>query len=958
MKRTSLVLVGVAALLLAAGLVWHNASGPNAASTQEGRPTVGRASAPDKGPSGQGRGEADGSGRRGPDANAAMDGATPPVAEPMREEEGTLRVEVHSPTGPSQGARVTLYLRGAHEPTTGQPTWRLAGNGLTDDAGVAVLPARAGTYLVTARSGELAPARAEVTRPRGEPSTTVRLTLDAGQGLEGTTVERASRSPVPLVELTLTPRLSGSFYSRASAPEEERLSAVSDARGNFRFQGLTRGDYQLDAKAPGHAPKRLARVHVPSSGVAVELEGSAFLAGFVEQPDGTPAAGASVRAFGADEAVVGETGAGGGFSLDVPPGTYQLSARKGDKTGAAPGRLVVAAGMTLEGLRIRLGSPTSLVGVVRRKDSGQPVADAAIILGPHGDRGDIAQASSGADGHFEVNGLAPGAYDVTVRARGFKALSRRGLTVLEGQRFELLAELEAHGRIEGTVVDGGKKPLAGVQVTPQRKWGALEGALATVTDATGAFVLEDIPPGDVYVAAWRTGSEVNTREHVKVEPGQTARVRLQLSDEGVFEGTVRKAGGGLPARPVTVFVQRVGAPAYEGLEIPASAQGTWSARVGAGRYKLIAWMTDAPAQSEHQDKVVELKAGQSQRVELEVHEAKKPIVVTVLEPNGAPSVRATVMASEAGRSNILSEQLTDESGRATLVADGLGSDTLHLWATNGGRRGDLLSVPSTRTAVTLQLEPGARLTGSVRSAGGRAVQGFKLMVTALRSEDEDFLTQQELEFTGDQFVVEDVFAARLAITATLPDGRAGKAETTTTPGGTARVEVVVDAGSSLTGRLLDAKTGTPLSQAYVDVDGLRSLTTGPDGRFRVDDIAPGAHRVTAWSRGHELVDRKVTLSAGKTQDLGDWRLGPTRVEPGRLGLTFGMSGTDVTISWIAEGAETGDLRVGDVVTAIDGATVLDPGEARQRELGVPGSPCTLTLRREGRTLPLTLTRAR
>ncbi|AKJ01505.1 Hypothetical protein AA314_03131 [Archangium gephyra] len=887
-----------------------------------------------------------------------MDGATPLIDEPMREEEGTLRVEVLSPTGPRPGARVTLYLRGAHAPTTGQPAWRLAGTGLTDEAGVAVLPARAGNYLVAARTESLAPARAEVTRPRGEASTTVRLTLDAGQGLEGSTVERTSRNPVPLVELTLTPRLSGSFYSRASAPEEERLSAVSDARGSFRFEGLTQGDYQLDARAPGHAPKRLARVHVPSSGVAVELEGSAFLAGFVEQADGTPAADASVSAFGADEAVVGVTGAGGGFSLDVPPGTYQLSARKGDKTGTAAGRLVVAAGMTLEGLRIRLGAPTSLVGVVRRKDSGQPIADAAIVLGPHGDRGDIAQASSGADGHFEVNGLAPGAYDVTVRARGFKALSRRGLTVLEGQRFELLAELDANGRIEGSVVDGEKKPLAGVQVTPQRKWGAMEGAVATVTDAMGAFVLEDMPPGDVYVAAARTGSTVNAREPVKVEPGQTARVRLQLSDEGVLEGTVRMAGGGLPARPVMVFAQRIGAPRSEGLEVPASANGTWSMRVGAGRYQLSAWMTDATAQSESQEQVIELKAGQSRHVALELHAAKKPIVVTVLEPNGAPSVRATVMGSEAGRSNILAERLTDESGRATLVVDGVGSDALHLWATNGGRRGDLLSVPSTRTAVTLQLEPGARLTGTVRSAGGRAVNGFTLLVTALRTEDEDFLTQQQLEFTGDRFVVEDVFASRVAITATLPDGRAGKAETTTPPGGTARVEVVVDAGGRLTGRLLDAKTGTPIRLAYVDVDGLRSPTTGEDGRFQLDDLAPGAHRVTVWSRGHALVDRQVTITAGKTRDLGDWSLGPTRVEPGRLGLTFGMSGNDVTISFIAEGAETGDLRVGDVVTAIDGATVLDPGEARLRELGAPGSPCTLMLRRDGRTLSLTLTRAK
>ena len=91
----------------------------------------------------------------------------------------------------------------------------------------------------------------------------------------------------------------------------------------------------------------------------------------------------------------------------------------------------------------------------------------------------------------------------------------------------------------------------------------------------------------------------------------------------------------------------------------------------------------------------------------------------------------------------------------------------------------------------------------------------------------------------------------------------------------------------------DARTGAPIAQAYVDADGLRSPTTGPDGRFQVDDLAPGAHRVTAWSRGHELVDRQVTLTAGKTRDLGDWRMGPTRVEPGRLQCTtctYGDSG--------------------------------------------------------------------
>jgi hypothetical protein len=142
---------------------------------------------------------------------------------------------------------------------------------------------------------------------RGEATTS---TPGPGATLEGSTVERESRSPVPFVELTLVPR-----------PSAERHFASSDARGAFRFEGLVPGEYQLEARAPGHAPKRLARVHVPSTGITVELEGAAFIEGFVELPDGKPAAQARVSAFGVDEAATSETGPGGGFSLDVPPGS-------------------------------------------------------------------------------------------------------------------------------------------------------------------------------------------------------------------------------------------------------------------------------------------------------------------------------------------------------------------------------------------------------------------------------------------------------------------------------------------------------------------------------------------------------------------------------------------------------------------------------------------------------------
>ncbi|QSQ28106.1 carboxypeptidase regulatory-like domain-containing protein [Pyxidicoccus parkwayensis] len=952
------------AAFIGAGLWWAARSGTNSATTSE----AATASAP--GPVERPRQGVPSSVAPPTAVNAsATESGTPRVDEPMREEEGTLRTEVHSATGPTKDAHVTLYLQGTSR--AGKPGWFIAGNGVTDEAGVLVLPARPGNYLVTARADGSATARAHVTRPRGETMTSVRLTLDTGGTLEGVTVERDSRAPVPLVELTLTPRASSNdlvlptaLSMRASMPDEERHATTSDGSGTFRFEGLAAGEYQLDARAPGHAPKRIGRVHVPSSGLTVELEGSAFIEGFVELPDGKPAAGARVIASGTGDAVETDTSEGGGFSLDVPPGVYQVAARQGARTGAAPSRVTVGAGMTVRDVRIRLGASASLAGVVRRKGSGEPIAGATVsvtpgslTVSPDADPTEVAGAISGENGRFEAGALAPGMYAVTVRARGFKKWTRGGVSILDGQRFDLVAELEAHGRIEGTVVDESEKPVAGVHVTPETRWrmAPMEGALVTVTDAQGNFTLEGLPPGEVYVSARRPGSEPNGREMVKVSPGETSRVRIQLHEEGQLEGTVRLRGGGVPPRPVTVSALKVGASHSESVRVAASADGAWSMRVRAGRYRLIAWMTDTGNQSGDQEKFVELEAGGTKRVELEVREASRPITVTVLEPNGAPSVLATVMGGEPGKNEILMEEITDASGQVTLVTDSVGSASVHLWATNGGRRGDLPSVPSSRTAVTLQLTAGGRLTGTVRSAGGRAVQGFRLVVTALRTDD-DFLTRQELDFAGDRFVVDDMVAGRVALTATLPDGRAGKAEATVTADAVTRVDVVVEAGGSLSGRLVDA-SGAPIAGGFVDVDGVFSPTAGADGRFRVEDVAAGAHRVIAWGRAGQLADRQVTLVSGKAVDLGDWRMGPARVEPGRLGLYFGMSGDDVTVSWIAEAGPAASLRVGDVVKAIDGVTVLDAGEARRRELGTPGSPATLVIHREGRTYPVTLTRA-
>src|SRR5215472_6024397 len=69
---------------------------------------------------------------------------------------------------------------------------------------------------------------------------------------------------------------------------------------------------------------------------------------------------------------------------------------------------------------------------------------------------------------------------------------------------------------------------------------------------------------------------------------------------------------------------------------------------------------------------------------------------------------------------------------------------------------------------------------------------------------------------------------------------------------------------TLTGQVVDARTGAPLEQVLVIIeDAGKSGVTGPDGRFSVADVTPGTHRVHVSVVGYALFRREVSVSPGE-----------------------------------------------------------------------------------------------
>jgi protocatechuate 3,4-dioxygenase beta subunit len=113
-----------------------------------------------------------------------------------------------------------------------------------------------------------------------------------------------------------------------------------------------------------------------------------------------------------------------------------------------------------------------------------------------------------AEGHFQIDGVQPGEYRVTLERNGFVSTNRRShsysstsLTIAAGQNAtSLLFRMLAAGVIQGKIVDEDGDPLAGVQVvavSPTRQ----NGFGGTQTNDLGEYRIGGLPQGEFLVMA-------------------------------------------------------------------------------------------------------------------------------------------------------------------------------------------------------------------------------------------------------------------------------------------------------------------------------------------------------------------------------------------------------------------------------------------------------------------------
>jgi TonB-dependent SusC/RagA subfamily outer membrane receptor len=114
----------------------------------------------------------------------------------------------------------------------------------------------------------------------------------------------------------------------------------------------------------------------------------------------------------------------------------------------------------------------------------------------------------------------------------------------------------------------------------------------------------------------------------------------------------------------------------------------------------------------------------------------------------------------------------------------------------------------------------------------------------------------------------------------------------------------MQAGTVITGRVIDARTSQGVARATVQLDdGRLGTVTGDDGRFRVANVSVGAHVVAIRRIGYGLARQSITVSADRPNTM-EFALTPAATYL-----------TEVVVTGTAGGEQR--RAIGNVVTTID-----------------------------------------
>ncbi len=821
----------------------------------------------------------------------------------------------------------------------------------------------------------------------------VEVVLPLARDLVGT-VESTAGEPLASARVELV------ILDAEGMPDERFAPRVveADANGRFELGDLMPAPLRLRASAPGHAPT-VVDVDEELAEVALALEPSEALAGVVYATDGSLAAGATVRLVGsgvwpAREVVTDRDGAFG-FE-DVPPGIYELSARRGADVASA-----ASEGGASVGVELHLLPGRSLRGRVV-DEVGAPVARATLSVTEEVVGLAPRELDVGSDGTFVLDGLAAEVVWVTARAPGHVGATLRATT--GSGAVELV--LTRGATLRGTVVDARGRPLPNVTVRflgtaaagaapsgEQRAGGGLgvtagpvppiplDAVLApgepsavlvagavVVTDAAGTFVLDGVPAGLGELQA-------DSAEHASARSGV---LRLMAGEEREGLDLVLPDGGRIEGRVVDARRFPLG-----GVPVELSTdREPWArhARAGNdGRFSFagvlgVAVLTARPFGLPAARARVEVGEGRVLEVELVVPTSLASVSLRVFDGRGAPVSGATLSLRSEDPSRPL-ERLGVSAEDGTFVFSDVPPDVRLRLEAQGTAGRFARTIEAADRELRVVLAPGGSVEARVVDVRGQRVSDVAARLEGASdrvgvSDAEGVVRFDELAPGDYELVAEraDHWPARATLS--VDEGRVSEVTLVTRPAGFLRGEVVDVLGDPVPdaevrvegGRVPDAE-----ARALGEPFEVPSTRTDARGAFRLRVPTGIVRAVVVHTRAGGARSARVRVEQGEERELRlvtDGRLGPSSASSAAearfvtaVAVAVGFVDGHVRVVELLD-ASARALRVGDVLVRVDDEPVFSVAQADALLRGPADVAALVVVRRGARERSVRVPRTR
>ena len=731
---------------------------------------------------------------------------------------------------------------------------------------------------------------------------------------------------------------------------------------------LAPGSWAISAAAAGHLPNAVAARAIASGETAtvaiVLVAGGRPLTGLVTDTSGGPIAGARV-----DAAVLGRdarAAAAVASTLTGPDGKYALAIGEGEVLIAvnhpdyAPQQRYAEVNATGAVVDFQLVPGGVIEGVVRDAAAKTPVANAEVEAQPDrstlfGELGSH-RVTAGADGHFRITGLRPGAYTLSAHAGELLSATPTivGLGIAE-QVSDVVILVGRGAAIRGFVVDENGAPVANASV------GLMRDTVHDVkTDAKGAFALTGLAPGAYAITAesedfvWTrpTNVELGTKDVVDV------RVRVHRG--------VRVKGRVEPAQVCDVELELAQAAGPMRLARPtasAAADGAFAlGPIDAGAYTATA---RCPSGDEGSVPVA-VKLGMS-----DIAIAVKPggaIVGRVVDGKGKPVAGASINAAAGNRTEVVNGMVTSGAsalagGDGAFEITGLAAGSYRSSVLDRGRPLPMkspvavtLAAGEKRSGVELVVDrPDGVIQGTVTGPDGKPLpdawvsvdQSFEDMLAALPSGSEGESRELRVESRSDgnggtnaiapvltdangHFAITGLVRVPWTVTAEAQGGKLrGRAEKVKPD---ATVTIAIASVRELHGTV---HSDAPPAWFNVQLDGPTAAQRDfawTDGTFSFARIDPGTYTVKVTSNAG-TGEAKVTVGAGENASV-DITLTSNGLIVGKLADADGKPMPDVGVTVIPD---TGDGRIQIQLSAPPPTTGPDGS------FSVPSKPGKMTL---------------